>query len=110
MFSMISKKKAFAVIAGLMFAPAVAMAHHSYSAEFDATKIVTLRGTITRVMWAGPHGHMWVDVKNTEGKVVTWELETGAPQQLLRAGWTKEDFPYGREVIVKGFLAKDGTP
>jgi len=86
------------------------MAHHSYSAEFDGTKIVTLRGAITRVLWSGPHGHMWVDVKNTEGKTVNWELETGAATQLLRAGWTKEDFPFGREVIVKGYLAKDGTP
>ena len=85
-------------------------AHHSFAATFDGNKPITLRGTISRMLWSNPHGHLYIDVKNQKGEVVTWEIETGSPAALFRRGWRKDDLPVGKEVIVKGYLAKDGTP
>ncbi|HUR22197.1 MAG TPA: DUF6152 family protein [Vicinamibacterales bacterium] len=94
---------------GLLSATAVVEAHHSFSAQYDGTKPVVLRGTINRMLWSNPHGHMYLDVKKADGTVVTWELETASPAGLFRRGWRKEDLPVGAEVIVRGFLARDGT-
>ena len=89
---------------------AVLHAHHSFAAEFDADKLITLRGTLTKIEIINPHGWIYVDVKNpTTGQMVTWEVESAGASNLLRAGLRREDF-IGAEVIVKGFLAKDGTP
>ena len=84
-------------------------AHHSFSAEFDFRKPVTLKGTLSRVEWINPHGWIYVDVKEPDGKVVTWAVETGGPSSLLRRGLRKTDFPIGAEVLIKGFQAKNGT-
>jgi len=93
----------------LLVAPAV-QAHHSFSATYDGNKPVTLRGNVTKLGWSNPHAHIYVDVKNpTSGQVVNWEVESAGASNLLRAGLRKEDF-VGAEVIIKGFLAKDGTP
>jgi hypothetical protein len=93
----------------LLAAPAV-QAHHSFSATYDGNKPVTLRGNVTKLGWSNPHAHIYVDVKNpTSGQVVNWEVESAGASNLLRAGLRKEDF-VGAEVIIKGFLAKDGTP
>ena len=93
----------------LLAAPAV-QAHHSFSATYDGNKPVTLRGNVSKLGWSNPHAHIYVDVKNAQtGQVVTWEVESAGASNLLRAGLRKEDF-VGAEVIIKGFLAKDGTP
>lgn len=84
-------------------------AHHSFAAQYDANKPITLRGTITRMLWSNPHGHLYIDVKMPDGKLVTWELETAAPAGLYRRGWRREDLPVGAEVVVRGYLARDGT-
>jgi hypothetical protein len=84
-------------------------AHHSFAAQYDANKPITLRGTISRMLWSNPHGHLYIEVKTPDGKVVTWELETAAPAGLYRRGWRREDLPVGAEVIVRGYLARDGT-
>lgn len=84
-------------------------AHHSFAAQFDGNKPITLKGTINRMLWSNPHGHLYIDVKTQDGKVVTWELETASPTALFRRGWKREDLPVGKEVIVKGYLARDGT-
>ena len=84
-------------------------AHHSFSAQYDANKPVTLRGTIKSMLWSNPHGHLYIDVKMPDGRVVTWELETASPPSLYRRGWRKEDLPVGAEVVVRGYLARDGT-
>ncbi len=85
-------------------------AHHSFSATYDGNKPVTLRGTVSKLGWSNPHAHIYVDVKNPQtGEVITWEVESAGASNLLRAGLRKEDF-VGAEVIIKGFLAKDGTP
>jgi hypothetical protein len=105
------KRKLASVIVGaaLVCAAAAVEAHHSFSAQYDGNKPVTLRGTVNRMLWSNPHGHLYIDVKTADGKVVTWELETAAPVGLYRRGWRKEDLPVGAPVIVRGFLARDGT-
>lgn len=102
----------FAVVGvgfGMLLATTPMDAHHSFAAQYDGNRPVTLRGTISRMLWSNPHGHLYIDVKMPDGKIVNWELETGAPGALYRRGWKKTDLPVGREVIVKGYLAKDGT-
>ena len=104
-----AKTLASVLIAVLVCATAAVEAHHSFSAQYDGTKPVVLRGTINRMLWSNPHGHLYLDVKKADGTVVTWELETASPSGLYRRGWRKEDLPVGVEVIVRGFLARDGT-
>ncbi len=95
---------------GMLLAVPAVHAHHSFSATYDGNKPVTLRGNVTKLGWSNPHAHIYVDVKNpTTGQVVNWEVESAGASNLLRAGLRKEDF-VGAEVIIKGFLAKDGTP
>jgi hypothetical protein len=104
-------KLAFATVSvGILLAATVpVLAHHSFSATYDGNKPITLRGTVSKLGWQNPHAHIYVDVKNADGKVVTWEVESAGPNALLKQGLRKEDF-VGAEVIIKGFLAKDGTP
>lgn len=100
----------FAALVGLLSAAVPTEAHHSFSAVYDGNKPVTLRGVVSKLGWQNPHAHIYIDVKNpTTGQMVTWEVESAGASNLLRAGLRREDF-IGAEVIVKGFLAKDGTP
>jgi len=100
---------AFATVSLAILLAATVQAHHSFSATYDGNKPITLRGTVSKLGWQNPHAHIYVDVKNADGKVVTWEVESAGPTALLKQGLRKEDF-VGAEVIIKGFLAKDGTP
>ena len=107
-----SMKLAFATVSVgmLLAATASVQAHHSFSATYDGNKPVTLRGTVSKLGWSNPHAHIYVDVKNQQtGEMVTWEVESAGASNLLRQGLRKEDF-IGAEVVIKGFLAKDGTP
>ena len=85
-----------------------ALAHHAFSAEFDATKPVRLQGVITKMEWINPHAWMHVDVTNDDGTVESWMVEAGPPGALVRRGWTKDSVKPGTAVLIEGYQALDG--
>jgi hypothetical protein len=97
------------IVFALVLAALPLGAHHSFAAEFDAKKIVTLNGAVTRIEWANPHIWVYLDVKDAEGAVVHWQCEGGAPNALFRNGWNRNSLQPGQPVTIEGFLAKDGT-
>jgi hypothetical protein len=99
---------AMLVALALAITPAISLAHHAFSAEFDQSKPVKVQGSISRLEWTNPHAWIFIDSKGTDGKVVTWRFEMGAPNALLRAGWSKTDIKPGTEVTISGFLARAG--
>jgi hypothetical protein len=84
-------------------------AHHSFAAQYDRSKPITLKGTVTKVEWANPHIYFYLDVKTEDGKVENWAVEGGAPNSLYRNGWRKDSLQAGNVVTVDGWLAKDGS-
>lgn len=96
---------AFALLAsGLSLA-----AHHSFAAQYDREKPITLKGAITKIEWANPHIYFYMDVAGAAGPKANWAIEGGAPSTLYRAGWRKDSAKVGEVVTVNGFLARDGT-
>src|SRR5678815_5762596 len=85
------------------------LAHHSFAAEFDASKAIRLTGTLTKVDWTNPHIYFYLDVKDAKGKVTEYAFSSGPPGTLRRAGVKKTDFKIGDTVTVTGAPAKDGT-
>ena len=99
----------FVAGAAFLFAAIPILAHHSFSAEYDADKPVTLKGTVTKVEWTNPHARFYVDVKDDSGKVTNWNLELASPNGLMRQGWTRHSLKVGDVVTVTGAMAKDGS-
>jgi hypothetical protein len=94
---------------GLFLEVATAFAHHSITAEFDPSKTIVLKGTITQVDWENPHVYVHLDVKDDVGKVENWALESYPPAVLHKGGVTRETFKPGQLVKVDAFPPKDGT-
>jgi Family of unknown function (DUF6152) len=94
---------------GVLAAVTPAAAHHSFSAEYDSKKAVTLKGIVTKVDWMNPHVYFYLDVTDESGNITNWALEMGPPNGLQRSGWTRNTMKVGDEVIVTGTLAKDGS-
>jgi hypothetical protein len=84
-------------------------AHHAFAAEFDRTKPVNFKGTVTKMEWINPHVWIHLDVKKPDGKLENWAFEAGTPNVLFRRGFTKQSLLPGAEVVVDGYQAKDGT-
>jgi hypothetical protein len=85
------------------------LAHHSFAAEYDDKKPVSLQGTITKVEWMNPHIWVYLDAKDSSGKMQKWQCEGGAPNSLTRNGWNKNSLKVGESVSIEGYLAKDGS-
>ena len=98
-----------AVAAGLLLAAASVKAHHAFAEEFDINGPVKLEGTLTKWEMINPHSWFHLDVKGTDGSVVSWMVEGGSPNQLMKAGVTKYTLTIGTQLIIEGFKAKDGS-
>src|SRR6202167_1180337 len=96
--------------AGILMAGALPVAaHHSFSAEFDSTKPITLDGKVVQMEWVNPHSWLTIDVTKADGTVERWRIEGGSPSVLLRLGWNRNSLPAGTRIKVVAFQAKDGS-
>jgi uncharacterized protein DUF6152 len=103
------KNAACALMLAMSVVATGAYAHHSFAAQYDSNKPVTLNGVITKVEWTNPHVYLYVDVKGKGGKVANWGVEMGPPHMLQRTGWKKNSLSIGEQVAIDGWLARDGS-
>jgi hypothetical protein len=93
---------------GLLVSGAPISAHHSFAAEYDASKPITLKGVVSKIEWTNPHARFYIEVKDETG-TFTWNLELASPNVLSRNGWTRKTLNIGDEITVQGAMAKDGS-
>src|SRR4051812_14091430 len=103
------KQGMLGLFAGVLLAMAPAIAHHSFAAEYDIKKPVSLKGIVTKVEWLNPHVYIFIDVPDGKGEPVNWGIEIGPPNTLGRNGWNRNTMKVGDEVVIDGYLAKDGN-
>ena len=103
------KTKAGFLIAGFLISVVATSAHHAFNAEYDASKVMSWVGTVTKVEWTNPHARFYIDVKDASGAVTNWNFEMGSPVQLRRQGWTRDSLKVGDQITVDGYPAKDGA-
>lgn len=103
------KSQVFSVFAITLLAAAPLVAHHAFSAEFDANKQLLLKGSVAKMEWINPHAWLHVDVKEDDGKVTRWAIELGPPNALIKRGWNQTSVPIGLQVTIVGYQAKDGA-
>jgi hypothetical protein len=103
------KLRGLILAAGFLLAAIPALAHHSFTAEFNIDNVVTIKGTLTKVDWINPHIYFFVDVKDDKGNVTNWAIEGHPTGFMRRAGVTSDMFVEGQTVVVEGWHAKDGT-
>jgi uncharacterized protein DUF6152 len=94
---------------GLFFCARPVFSHHSFNAQFDASKSMRWVGAVTKVEWTNPHARFYIDVKDSNGTVTNWNFEMGSPLQLRRQGWRQDSLKVGDQITVEGYLAKDGS-
>lgn len=94
---------------GLLLIAVPVVAHHSFSAEFDAERTVSQTGAVTKIEWMNPHTWFFIDVTDEDGNVESWGWEMGSPNQLMRRGWTRNSMKIGDIINVEGSGAKDGS-
>ena len=99
-----------AAVLGLILASFPVLAHHSFAAEYDADKPVTVKGVVERVAWVNPHAYIYINVTDESGEAKLWAFESLSPNALARQGWTRDSLAAGEEVTIEGFMAKDGLP
>ena len=99
----------FVVAFGVLLLSLPIRAHHSFAAQYDRNKPITLNGSVTKLEWMNPHIYFYMDVKDASGAVMKWSVEGGAPNTLYRAGWRRDSLKVGDVVTVEGFLARDGS-
>ena len=99
------------LVAGLVLSllTSSGIAHHSFSAQFDAEKPLKLIGTVTKVAWRNPHAWFYIDVEDNDGNVANWGLELASPNLLMRKGWSRSSMKIGDAVTVEGFHSRDGS-
>ena len=104
-----TRRRLFTFASMVLLVPVVALAHHSYTAEFDTTKPIKLSGVLTRVEWANPHIWLYLDVKDDKGNVTNWGFSASPPGMLQRRGITKNSLKLGDVLTITGHRAKDGS-
>jgi len=108
--SFLSRAAGLLLATALMLGAATAIqAHHSFAAQYDSNKPVTMSGVVTKVEWTNPHVYIYVDVTDQSQKVSNWAFEMGPPHMLQKAGWKRNNLKIGEEVQVDGWLARDGS-